>query len=50
MDFEPTGMALVTQWFLQHGVAIGLGLLIGSIGTAVTFYRKLIQLRREGVL
>lgn len=50
MEFEPTGMALVAQWFQQHGVAFGLGLLIGSIGTAVTFARKMIRLRRAGVI
>ena len=49
MEFEPTGMALVAQWF-QHGVAFGLGLLIGSIGTAITFARKMIQLRRDGAI
>lgn len=50
MEFEPTGMALVAQWFQQHGGAFGLGLVIGSIGNAVTFTRKMIQLRRDGVI
>lgn len=40
----------MTQWLQQHGVAFGLGLLLGAIGTAAVFARKLIQLRREGVI
>lgn len=50
MEFEPAGMALVAQWFQQHGVAFGIGLFIGSISTAVTFVLKMIQLRRNGII
>ena len=46
-EFEPTTVA---QWFQQHGIALGLGVLLGSIGTAAIVARKLIQLRREVVL
>ena len=37
MEFEPNGMALVAQWLQLHGVAFGIGLVVGSIGTAITF-------------
>lgn len=49
MQFELNGMALVTQWFqpTRRGVW---ALLVGSIGSAITFARKMIQLRCDGVI
>lgn len=49
-EFEPSAMAELAQWMQQHAIAFGLGLVLGVMGSAVTFARKMLRLRRDGVL
>ena len=43
-EFQPSATALLAQWLTNYGLALGAGLIVGSIATASFFVVKVIKL------